>query len=100
MAARKTEIEENIIEEPAQSNDGFGEMVIHSQQEEKYTGPTARVFLPKLEDPGDAGLKVDQYEHVTIANEEREKTWYIHRGEWVDIPWFVYVVLKEKYPDI
>ena len=69
-------------------------------EKEGYSGPRVRIYLPKIEDSGDNGVSVDQYEHVTIANEEREKTWYIHRGEWVDIPWFVYVVLKEKYPDI
>lgn len=97
MAAKKTD--EQVIEQEHEQSD-FGEMLIETKQEETYNGPTARIFLPKLEDPGDAGLKVDQYEHVTISNEERSKTWYIHRGEWVDIPWYVYVVLKQKYPDI
>jgi hypothetical protein len=85
----------------AKKTDTFDEMmIIEEKKEETEKVPTARIFLPKLEDPGDAGIKVDQYEHVTIANEEKEKTWYIHRGEWVDVPWYVYQVLKAKYPDL
>lgn len=84
----------------AKKTDTFDEMLIVEEKKEEEQVPTTRIFLPKLEDPGDAGIKVDQYEHVTIANEEKEKTWYIHRGEWVDVPWYVYQVLKQKYPDI
>ena len=68
--------------------------------DDSYKGPTVTVFLPALEDSGSAGLKVDQYEHVTIANEETEKTYYIHRGESVEVPVPVFMVLKEKYPNI
>lgn len=68
--------------------------------DDSYKGPTVTVFLPALEDSGSAGLKVDQYEHVTIANEEMEKTYYIHRGESVEVPVPVFMVLKEKYPNI
>ena len=65
-----------------------------------YTGPMVEVFIPALEDTGSNGLKVDQYEHVTIANETGEKTYYIHRGERVDVPVPVFMVLKEKYPKL
>ena len=57
------------------------------------------IYLPKLEEEG-SGVKVDQYEHVTLANEEREWTWYVKRGERVEVPVPVYVLLKAKYPDI
>lgn len=59
-----------------------------------------RIFLPKLEDSGDSGVSVDQYEHVTISNEAEDKTYYIHRGEWVEVPVNVYIILKAKYPDL
>ena len=69
------------------------------QKEEGYKGPMVSVFLPKLEEEG-GGLKVDQYEHVTIANEIEEKIYRVKRGERVDIPVPVFVILKEKYPDL
>lgn len=61
---------------------------------------TVRIFLPKLEDSGDSGVSVDQYEHVTISNEIEDKTYYIHRGMWTEVPWDVFVILKAKYPDL
>lgn len=70
------------------------------REDKAYKGPMVSVFLPELEDSGSDGLKVDQYEHVTIANETGEKTYYIHRGERVDVPVPVFMVLKEKYPKI
>ena len=61
--------------------------------------PTVRIYLSRIEDDG--SVAVDQYEHVTIANEEGEpERWRVHRGEWVDIPVHVYIVMKEKYPDL
>lgn len=68
-------------------------------KEEGYTGPRVRIFLPKLEDEGN-GVAVDQYEHVTIANEQHEEHFRIHRGEWVDIPANVFVVMKAKHPNL
>ena len=59
-----------------------------------------RIFLPKLEDSGDNGVSVDQYEHVTISNEEKDKTYYILRGEWVEVPVNVFIILKQKYPNL
>ena len=70
------------------------------QTEKKYKGPTVRIFLPELEGDESEGLKVDQYEHVTIANEEKDEVYYIHRGEYVDVPVPVFMVLKEKYPKL
>ena len=62
-----------------------------------YTGPYVSVFLRKLEDSGDGGGKVDQFEHVTLANEQKEDSYYVLRGEWVSVPVPVYMALKEKY---
>ena len=58
------------------------------------------IFLPKLEESGDNGVSVDQYEHVSISNEHEDKTYYIHRGEWVEVPVNVFILLKAKYPDL
>lgn len=74
--------------------------IVREKPDEGPKEPMVAIFLPKLEDPGDAGIKVDQYEHVTIANEEREKTYYVRRGERVEIPVSVFMVMKEKYPDL
>ena len=65
-----------------------------------YEGPYVDIFLPALEDSGSAGLKVDQYEHVTIANEEHETSYKVLRGEHVSVPVPVFMVLKEKYPKL
>lgn len=67
---------------------------------EKYTGPMVSVFLPEIEGGETEGVKIDQYEHVTIANEHGEKIWQIRRGQHVEVPVPVYMVLKEKYPKI
>lgn len=56
--------------------------------------------LPKLEDSGDGGMKVDQFEHVSIANEKGEKIYYIQRGIPQRVPVSVFMVLKQKYPNI
>lgn len=85
MAAKKT-IEDNLT-------------VAVPQKEAEYVGPTADVFIPELEDGG-GGMKVDQYEHVTIANEEKERIYHVHRGERVTVPVPVFMALKEKYPNI
>ena len=98
MATKKTVIEEPVIETPITEYDPL--TTITPEKQKIYNGPYVPVFLPALEDSGSAGLKVDQYEHVTIANEEMEKTYYIHRGESVEVPVPVFMVLKEKYPNI
>ena len=73
---------------------------ITPEKQKVYNGPYVPVFLPALEDSGGNGLKVDQYEHVTIANENKENCWKILRGETVEVPVPVFVVLKAKYPKI
>ena len=73
---------------------------ITPEKEAGYTGPMVSVFIPELENQGNNGLKVDQYEHVTIANEENEQIYYVRRGERVDVPVPVFLALKERYPKI
>ena len=68
------------------------------KKEEEYIGPTVRIMLPEL--PGGEDAKVDQYEHVTVANESKEKHCKIHRGEYVDVPVPVFLALREKYPKL
>ena len=74
--------------------------IVTPEKKAGYTGPMVDVFLPALEDSGSNGLKVDQYEHVTIANEKEEKCYKIRRGEHVEVPVPVFCALKERYPNI
>ena len=105
MAARKPIIDEEIEMDEIETRPQSGMMddgltVIAEEKKPYYKGPMVSVYLPRLEEEG-SGVKVDQYEHVTIANEVGEpERWRIHRGERVDIPVHVYVVMKEKYPDL
>jgi hypothetical protein len=62
-------------------------------------GVTVQIFLPEIQGSG-GDLKVDQYEHVTIANEEDEVCYKVHRGEYVDVPVEVFIQLKAKYPNL
>lgn len=70
------------------------------KEDNKYTGPTTPVFLPELENSGEEGMAVDQYEHVTISNENGVQRFRIHRGEHVDVPVQVYEVLRARYPKL
>ena len=70
--------------------------VVVPEKEEEEKEPMVTVFLPKLEEEGN-GIKVDQYEHVTISNVEETKEWKILRGVRQDVPVSVFMVLKEKY---
>lgn len=70
------------------------------RNEKKYDGPYVQIFLPELENYGEDGLQVDQYEHVTIANEIGQEKYYVHRGEHVMVPVPVFMALKEKYPKL
>lgn len=85
MAARK-EIPENNL------------TVVAPPKEEGYKGPMVDVFLPVLEGGDNGGIKVDQYEHVTLANESKENCYQVLRGEHVQVPVPVFIALKEKYP--
>lgn len=70
------------------------------RKEEKYTGPMVPVFLPEIEGGETEGIQVDQYEHVTIANEKGEKIWHVKRGVSMEVPVPVFIALKERYPKI
>jgi hypothetical protein len=70
------------------------------EKEPDYVGPYVEVFLPEMDGGGEGGMAVDQYEHVTIANEEREWIYKVHRGERVQVPVPVFIALKEKYPKL
>lgn len=85
MAAKKP-IEDNIT---------IAVPVKHEEQK----GPTVPIFLPEIPGAGD-DVKVDQFEHVTIANELGEKHWKILRGQTVDVPVEVFQVLKARYPKL
>jgi hypothetical protein len=74
--------------------------IVTPEKKPEYDGPMVPVFLPALEENGQGGMKVDQYEHVTIANESKETCWKVLRGEPVEVPVPVYVTLKERYPKI
>ena len=76
-----------------------GLTVVAQEKKPEYKGPMVDVFLPVLEG-GDESTKVDQYEHVTIANEEKESVYKVLRGEHVQVPVSVYWALKQKYPKL
>ena len=82
----------------AKKQDGLTMAV--EKKENRYNGPYVDVFLPELEGGGADGIKVDQYEHVTLANEEREEIFRVHRGERVSVPVPVFIALKERYPKL
>ena len=85
-ATKKSNLEENMT-------------FVMEQEDKSYHGPMVSIYLPRLEEEGN-GVRVDQYERVTIANEQKENTYLVHRGERVDVPVPVFVVLKEKYPHL
>ncbi len=70
------------------------------RKEEKDEGPRVEIFLPELEEEESNGLKVDQYEHVTISNEEGDHVTYVKRGERVSVTVPVFLALKAKYPKL
>ena len=78
------------------SNDGDMTIAV-KKEEKKYSGPYVQVFLPELDNLGEEGMQVDQYEHVTIANEDGEKVVRIHRGEHVMVPVAAFIALYERY---
>lgn len=61
----------------------------------KENVPRVRVFLPPLEED-ESGVKVDQYEHVTING----VTTLVKRGEYVDVTVPVFIQLRNKFPHI
>lgn len=85
---------------PVETIESYENFTITSEADKPaYNGPMVQVYLPEV--PGGAsGVKVDQHEHVTISNEEGEVIWHVRRGMLVDVPVPVFVVLKEKYPNL
>ena len=59
------------------------------------TVPRVRIMLPPSME-ADSGVKVDPYEHVTINGEIT----YVKRGKYVDVTVPVYMILKDRYPNI
>lgn len=57
--------------------------------------PTVMICLPLLPEQ-ESGLKIDQYEHVTING----KTTLIRRGEHVEVPADVYIQLRNRFPNL
>ena len=101
MANRKANIIEEEEYEEEMTPDFSASLTQAIRKEEKKNDEIrVSVFLPRLDDPGDGGIKVDQYEHVTIANEFGEKHDRVLRGEHVDISIPTFMALKEKYPKL
>ena len=97
MASRK-EIELNKREALEETEPMDDMTVAVEKATEKYQGPTVEVILPELPGSGDGSTKVDPYEHVTIANMEKETCYKVLRGESVPVPVPVFMALKAKYP--
>ena len=86
MATKKPELENITIAIP--------------KPEEKPKEVRVRIKLPKREEDSTPGINVDQFEHVTIANEQGETCYRVKRGEWVDVTIPVFEMLRQRYPDI
>lgn len=70
-------------------------------QKQKETEETrVRIFIPKRENDDATGVAVDQYEHVSISNEKGDNFIRIKRGEYVDVTPEVYILLKQRYPNL
>ena len=70
------------------------------EKPEKIEEPRVRIMLPKRESDDNPGLTVDQYEHVSISNENGDFNVRVKRGEWVDVTVPVFMLLKQRYPNI
>ncbi len=71
-----------------------------ARKEEAPDEPRVEIFLPELESEESNGIKVDQYEHVTISNETGDHVTYVKRGERVMVTVPVFIALKAKYPKL
>jgi dUTPase len=56
--------------------------------------PRVRIFIPPRQEETMEGVKIDQYEHVTLEGE----TTLIRRGEHVEVPVPVYLQLRNRFP--
>ena len=95
------DLEEDFEEPNFDMTEAFASSLTVAVPEEtkKDSGPRVTIFLPKLLGDED-GMQVDQYEHVTLANERGEICYKVLRGEYVDVPIAVFIALKEKYPKL
>lgn len=59
-----------------------------------------RIYIPKRESDDATGVTVDQYEHVSISNEKGDNNVWIKRGEYVDVTPEVFIMLKQRYPNL
>lgn len=59
-----------------------------------------RIFIPKRENDDATGVAVDQYEHVSISNEKGDDFIRVKRGEYVDVTPEVFIMLKQRYPNL
>ena len=71
-----------------------------SEKEPTPDVPRVRIMIPKRESDDNPGIVVDQYEHVSISNEEGDFNVRVKRGEWVDVTVPVFMLLKQRYPNI
>ena len=86
---------------PAKKNDidTVDGLTVMVPEKEVADEPRVRIMLPLLEDQG-SGVKVDQYEHVSISNANGDKYIRVKRGEPVDVTVPVFMLLKQKYPKL
>ena len=101
MATKKTPIlDEEVMEEENYGSFEATPTIAIPQKPKAKEEPRVLIRLDKLIDSDDEGVKVDQYEHVTLANERGETCYKVMRGEWVEVPVPVFIALKEKYPKL
>lgn len=74
-------------------------IAVPAKQKEE-TEERVRIYLPKREEDGSSGIAVDQYEHVSISNEKGDNFIRIKRGEYVDVTPEVFMMLKQRYPNL
>jgi hypothetical protein len=70
------------------------------KKEKEQEETRVRIFIPKRENDDAAGVSVDQYEHVSISNEKGDNFVWIKRGEYVDVTPEVFIMLKQRYPNL
>lgn len=70
------------------------------EKEAKPEEPRVWITLPKRESDDNPGLNVDQYEHVSISNEDGDTFYRVKRGERVAVTVPVFMLLKQRYPNI
>lgn len=83
--AAKMKVQDTFVVEPEQA----------APQETRV-----RIMIPKREGDDNPGVTVDQYEHVSISNETGDFNVRVKRGEWVDVTVPVFMLLKQRYPNI